>query len=74
MFADLKIVHIVQKHYCKQMGKDVIVHKIVLLYLVSVYVGSTFNSYYLFSIIYITDNKHNVFFNTCSGFMNSNML
>jgi hypothetical protein len=37
--ADLKTVHIVQKHHYKQMGKDVIVHKIVLLYLVSTYVG-----------------------------------
>jgi hypothetical protein len=28
MFADLKTVHIVQQHHCKQMGKDVIVHKL----------------------------------------------
>jgi hypothetical protein len=27
------------KHLCKQMGKDVIMHKIVSLYLVSTYVG-----------------------------------
>jgi len=62
MFADSKIVHIVQQHHCKQMGKDVIVHKIVLLYLVSTYVGSNFNIYYLFSIVYLTDNEHNVIF------------
>jgi len=62
MFADLKTVHTVQQHHCKQMGKDVIVHKIVLLYLVSTYVGSNFNTYYLFSIVYLTNNEHNVIF------------
>jgi hypothetical protein len=62
MFADLKAVYIVQKHHCKQMGKDVIVHKIVLLHLVSTYVQSNFNTYYLFSIVYLTDSKHNVIF------------
>jgi hypothetical protein len=42
-----------QRCYCAQ---------IVLLYLVSTYVGSNFNTYYLFSIVYLTDNEHNVIF------------
>ncbi len=62
MFADSKTVHIVQKNHCKQMGKDVIVRKIVLLYLVSTYVGSNFNTYYLVSILYLIDNEHDVIF------------
>jgi hypothetical protein len=62
MFADLKTVHIVQKHHCKQMGKDVIVHKIVWLYLVSTYVGSNFNTYYLFSIVYLANKTQCYFF------------
>jgi hypothetical protein len=59
LFADLKIVLIVQKHHFKQMGKDAIVHKIVYSYLVSTYIEQNSTMYNLVSIVYLIDNKYN---------------